>query len=406
MNKTTNIILSTACFLILSVIAVRSAFADNLTDKYVYSLFNENFNGATQQAGTVNDNIKFNVWANGDSIPTADIISDTTTASAKEGNKYYSCSAVGSTASGAYSGFCYTFITGAAETEIRRDISAFSTLEFYIRPKTGDVSNILVGITDSVDRTVSLSSLGVNNSSHTWQKCTVNLTSLPSVNLTNVKNTFLVITSKQTATFDLDSIVLKRSSSGAFDASLKNISDNLAASSITWTNAVLGTSWTAADQYIELSLDKLETDTWNVKIYTNNGADSKNGLVNISDETKVLPVCWRISKNTLPNSDGDTLQIAQSGAPNYALYDSGKSATDPDYYPWFYIVDATESVSGDYNIAWSYKGFHAAKDENYWGMMDMSKDGIYPKIYLGADFTTAVGSSTYRANIKVELFNE
>ncbi len=402
MNKKIKIILSVSIYLFMLAVVSDNSFADNLADKYVYSLFNENFNGATQEAGTVYDNIKYNVWnGGGNSRPVVDIVADST---AKEGNKYYSC-AVSSTTNG-WSGFCYTFVTGSSNAETRRDISAFSTLEFYIRPKTGDVSNIQVGVTDSADRTVSLSSLGVNNSSHTWQKCTINLTGLPSVNLTNIKNTFLFITSNLTATFDLDSIVLKRSSSGSFDAVLKNISDSSSTTKITWNETVLGSSWTAANQYIELSLDKFESDTWKIKIYTNNGSASKNGLVAVTDETKIIPMCWRISKNTLPNSDGDTLQIAQSGAPNYALYDRGKSATDPSYYPWFYMVDFAEHESGDYDVAWSYKGFHGAKDENYWGMMDMSKEGIYPKVYLGADFTNALGGLTYRANVKLELFNE
>ncbi|MFA7675667.1 MAG: hypothetical protein WCY38_06330, partial [Endomicrobiia bacterium] len=327
--KKTNIISSFFVMCLFVMLSASEVFADNLTDKHVYSLFTENFNGATQDAGTVNDNITYNAWnGGGNAKPTADIITDST---AKEGNSYYGCG-VSSTSNG-WSGFCYTFITGAAETPTIKDISAFSTLEFYIRPKTGDVSSISVGITEGLDittdRTVSLSSLGVDNNSHTWQKCTIDLTNLPSVDLTNIKNTFLVVTSNQAATFDLDGIVLKRSIPGEFNVTIKNISDDMTTSSITWSTTSFRQNWVAAEQYVELSLDIFESDNWTVRIYTDNGDVGKNGLVDTLNGTRVLQMCWRISKNLLPNADGDTLQITKSGTPNYALYDSGKSATDP-----------------------------------------------------------------------------
>ncbi|MDD2524561.1 MAG: hypothetical protein PHT81_06935, partial [Endomicrobiaceae bacterium] len=240
----------------------------------------------------------------------------------------------------------------------------------------------------------------------TWQKCTINLNSLSSVNLTNIKNPFLFNTTFATATFDLDSIVLKRSTIGEFDATIKNISDNLTVSSVTWNVSAFRQNWIAAEQYVELNLDIFESDNWSVKIYTDNGDVDKNGLVDTTDGTRVLQMCWRISKNLLPNSGGDTIQIAKSGAPNYALYDIGKSATDPSYYPWFYMTDSAEIVSGDGNVAWSYKGFHAATDGSYWGMSDISKEGIYPKVYLGADCADALGRLTYSTNIKFVLTYE
>lgn len=109
MNKKTKIILSAVVYLFMLAVVADNSFADNLADKYVYSLFNENFNGATQEAGTVYDNIKYNVWnGDGNSRPAVDIVADST---AKEGNKYYSCS-ISSTTTG-WSGFCYTFVTGS-----------------------------------------------------------------------------------------------------------------------------------------------------------------------------------------------------------------------------------------------------------------------------------------------------
>ncbi len=373
-------------------------FANNLTDKHVYGLFSENFNGATQNAGTVDDNIVYNVW-NGDLYPLP-VVNTVSGSDAKEGNNYYSCSV--SSASVGWSGFCFTFVTGTGNTVTTRDISAFSTLEFYIRPKTGDVSDIKVGVTDSADRTVKLSSLGINNSSHTWQKCTINLSSLPSVNLTNIKNPFLFNTTFATATFDLDSIVLKRSSIGEFNVTIKNISDNLATSSVTWNASSFRKNWVAAEQYLELSLDILETDNWNVRIYTDNGAVSKDGLVDTASGTKVLQMCWRVSKNLLPNASGDTLVIAYSGSPNYALYDGGKSATDPWYYPWFYITDSAKGDATDYSLLWDSRGYHISVSGDFGGM----NNPIYPKVYLGANCANAIGGLTYNANIKVILSYE
>ncbi|MFA6613617.1 MAG: hypothetical protein WCS83_02435, partial [Endomicrobiia bacterium] len=138
--KKINIILSFMFICLFVMLFANYSFANNLTDKHVYSLFTENFNGATQEARTVDDNIVFYTWndgiAGGDVVPAADIIIDSTTA--KEAYEYYSCTVIGGANTGAYSGFCYTFATGIANTTTRRDISAFSTLEFYIRPKTGD----------------------------------------------------------------------------------------------------------------------------------------------------------------------------------------------------------------------------------------------------------------------------
>ncbi|MFA7073925.1 MAG: hypothetical protein WC234_01910 [Endomicrobiaceae bacterium] len=404
MIQNIKIIFSFFCVCLFVMLFADNLVADNLSDKHVYGLFSENFNGATQEAGTVDDNIKLNIWANGDSLP---IVSTTTTpASAKEGNIYYSCTVVGSTATDSYSGFCYTFITGSSTT-VTRNISAFSMLEFYIRPKTGDVSAISVGITEGpisspTDRTVTLSSLGVDNSSHAWQKCTVDLTSFSSADLTNIKNCFLVNTTKQTATFDLDSIVLKRSSIGEFNVAVKNISDNLETSSVTWSSSSFRNSWIAAEQYLELSLDILETDNWTVRIYTDNGDSSKDGLVDTTDGSNVLQMCWRVSQNTLPNANGDTLLITQSGAPNYALYDSGKSATDPSYYTWFYITDIATGDVTDYSLLWDSRGYHISVGGDFGGM----SNPIYPKVYLGANCADAIGGLIYSANVRVVLSYE
>ena len=88
--KKINLISSAFLMCLFVMLLADYSFASNLTDKHVYRLFCENFNGATQEAKTSVDNIKFNVWSGGgDSVPTATIVADSTTA--KEGSNYYSC---------------------------------------------------------------------------------------------------------------------------------------------------------------------------------------------------------------------------------------------------------------------------------------------------------------------------
>ncbi|MFA7674818.1 MAG: hypothetical protein WCY38_02000 [Endomicrobiia bacterium] len=415
--KKINIILSFMFICLFVMLFANYSFANNLTDKHVYSLCTENFNGATQEARTIDDNIVFYTWGVKDSTPTAPYVPNLT---AKEGNQcYQECTVIGSTDTGSYSGFCYTFATGIANTTTRRDISAFSTLEFYIRPKTGDVSSIRVGVTDAADRTVTLSSLGVNNSSHTWQKCSLNLTTLPSVNLTNIKNVMLFITTKQTATFDLDSIVLKRATPGSFDATVKNISDNIANTTITWNQSSFGSGWVASEQYIELNLDILESDAWSVKIYTVGGSSvTTNGLFATTDSSKVLPVCWRVNDVILPaeviegtRTIKKSMTIAESAykgedGDKCYLYDGEDQTSDPGiagFWCWFHLTDVLDTTAGDYAVVWDKRGFHGA--ENAGSFYGMSGE-IYPRIYLGANFTSALYGLTYRANIAIELSYE
>ncbi len=397
------------------------AKANNLTDKHVYSFYTENLNGVAVDSDRDYDNVAISVWSGGGELnPAFSEKQD----SPVEGNNYYAFSCSGS-AEG-WSGWCYTF-KDASKTDTKKDISAFSTLVFYIRPKTGDVGNIQFGIKDTANRTVSLSSLGVDSSNKNWQKISVPLStfSAAGADLTQVQNIFLFVTSKIAASFDIDYMIMKKSGSGSFDATLKTRSGKNSSSDITWDNSGSGSvfrnGWQAANQYIELSLDDdLTTRTsynWSVRVYTNNGAASKNGLLYTSDESVVLPMGWRAVKRTIPyyNSTGDleaTFNIGENfyidgGETKGRLYDAGVSEPNVEYNTWLYFIDysrknSLSSDEKDYVTAWSNKGFHAAAGPNYWGMSDMQVEGIYPKIYLGANFATAVEGS-YSSKIIVEL---
>ncbi len=401
-----------------------NVMADNLSDKHVYSFYTENLNGATVDANRDYDNIGISVWSGGGDSQPAFPENDN---SPVEGNKNYGFSCVGSETG--WSGWCYTF-KDASSNNAKRDISSFSTFVFYIRPKTGNVGSVKFGITAAIsdtevqNYTVSLASLGVDDSNKNWQRISVPISTFSGADLTKVQNVFLFLTDKITASFDVDYMIMKKSGSGSFDATLKTRDGKSSSSQITWDNSgsssVFRNGWQTANQYIELSLDDdLTTATdynWTVRVYTNNGAASKNGLLYASDETKVLPMGWRCSKRAIPyhvsDEDEATLSIGEDfytvGTETKGrLYDSGVSVPHVDYNTWFYFVDYSRksSLSSDeldYVTAWSNKGFHAAAGANYWGMGDMQFDGIYPRIYLGANFATAVEGS-YSSKIIVEL---
>lgn len=119
----------------------------------------------------------------------------------------------------------------------------------------------------------------------------------------------------------------------AFTATIKNISDNVEASSITWSQSCFMKNWMASEQYVELGLyQKSPNMNWHVKTYLRNGKSSRVGLYYVDTEgtDHILPMAWRISADTLPNSSGDTLQIAVSG--DGGLYDVGKYPSGTDKY--------------------------------------------------------------------------
>lgn len=242
---------------------------------------------------------------------------------------------------------------------------------------------------------------------------------LSSFNLSNytIVYPFIIGTAQNNNTVFIDNIYWKKNTAGTFDVTVKNVSDNLVASTITWTNSgtdnVFGKDWEVAKQYIELDLD-LASPTWSVKIYTVGGSSvTTNGLFATTDSSKVLPMCWRVNDLLLPVATPNvkTSTITESsykgedGKKCY-LYDGGAVASDPGnegFWCWFHLTDVLDTKSGDYVVVWDTRGFHGAENEgSFYGIAAEKK----PKIYLGANFTSALYGLTYRANIVIELSYE
>ena len=196
-----------------------------------------------------------------------------------------------------------------------------------------------------------------------------------------------------------------------FNVTIKNVSDNkdkigdVALSSITWSQSCFRSSWTVADQYIELDLDQ-ESSNWYVCTYLDNGNASRNGLWCIDDGKEiVLRMAWRISPNLIPN-DNATFQISKDS--RGLLYDSGKISQDPAWsYAWayFYDISDTSLILNDTTV-WKLRGCHTfVYDNEEWKALTDFYERK-PKIYFAADCSNALAGLTYTANIVTKLVYE
>ncbi len=227
-----------------------------------------------------------------------------------------------------------------------------------------------------------------------------------------------------------------------FSAALKKISDNTAATSITWTGVqAQNTDWKSADQYIETQ--GFETNaTWGIQVFTDNkgaltalptpapnplytgvaGTDPA-GLVKTTDTTKVIPMCWRVvadKKLTSASEDGKALGIVQkyiATIDSYVLLRvAADYVSDTNFFaPWGFMLDkstpdvkagvAGDQPFGDYQTYASIAGNFGITVAP--GDPDVSGAGTYLSIptqtskyniYVGAKFLNATGGATYTTN--------
>lgn len=304
-----------------------------------------------------------------------------------------------------------------------QNMSAYSGGRLYFSAKVptsvdvNDTGNVFK-VSDGEDKVVYFNSTSIVNvadnskgikADNTWHTYYIPLSAFTGLNFSNITYLFIVGSPINNNTLLIDNVYWTKSSSGgSFSATIKNVSNNNTASSVTWAASSFRNGWQAAQQYIELDFDRISTN-WSVIVLADNGNKTRNGLycVDGNGTERVLQMAWRVSGDTLPNSSGDTLQIAESGAPRYGLYDSGKNPEDPWWYPWIYIKEKRETdIDSAYVTVWNLSGIHTyAGTNDAWDSLANFYERK-PKLYFAANCADAVGGLSYTGKIAICLCYE
>jgi len=200
-----------------------------------------------------------------------------------------------------------------------------------------------------------------------------------------------------------------------FDASLKNISGDTTAASVTWTGVSSGvTGWLAANQYIAVQGFATYSD-WGIQIYSDNtnytGTGNPAGLISTSNTIYSLPMAWR-TKTAKLTAGSVELGIVEKTVLGYQVLADGTTPA-VDYYPWFFLLDkATDmdtvtagvqvfGTNDDYATFIGSEGYqHAPTDY----ATPSATDTTY-YVYLGANFTMAMPGVTYSTDtLTVEMY--
>lgn len=360
--------ITTLLCLFTLLFATNFVLAGNI-GRTVYGVLTETYNGTSTSASAGNDRIYI---AEAPGMNTNDKI---------EGKKSYS---IGSSY---YIGVWFSSNGGWGSNP--QDMSAYIGGRLYFSAKvpttvninnTGNVlkvedatsAKIVYFNSDNIKRIDNGSSiLGTKISNdNQWHTYYVELDSFidsnsNNIDFTNIKYLFVIASPINNNTVLVDNVYWTKTPNAtrAFNVTVKNVSDNQVLTGenekITWSQSCFRQSWTAAEQYIELDLDQ-ESTNWYVKIYVNNSSDTRKGLYCVDSDGSeiVLPMAWRVSRDLLPNSSGDTLQVKQDTEGK--LYDSGKIHTDPAWsYSWSYFYDISDtSLVLNNTIVWNLQGCH------------------------------------------------
>lgn len=425
-------------FLSVSVFA-----SDLLTERNVYGVLSDNFTGATMYNSESEDNLGYWVGSSlGEWNAVAAVRVSSTPAFALEGKIYWEMvfDRWDNTTQGYWAAVAFPFVdsdsmwpdkNGFHNVEIEAtDISHFKYLDFWVKPKTGDITKVLVGINDGADRRVTFGSLGVTNE-QVWQHVVIDMTTLSS-RLARVRKPFVLGADSQldqNTAFFVDNVVLRTDSpSASFSATLKNVEamQNIPSNpdgNIIWKQTAFRNldPWQTACQYIELDMDMC-IPSWKVKLYSDNGGAGRGGMwAQGTTREYVVPMCWRAYNGELGNQPGkDTFFIKENA--DGKLYDGmlNSGADSGWYYPWLRMKDHSDPDFNDdeaYVTVWdSSKGYRETSDPYEWhdGNASGFTDGFKefntvvkkPKIYFGGNFGDAAGGITYTGNIVVELSYE
>ncbi|MFN3551357.1 MAG: hypothetical protein ACK4WJ_06085, partial [Endomicrobiia bacterium] len=187
-------------------------------------------------------------------------------------------------------------------------------------------------------------------------------------------------------------------SSPYFNIKIKDIETHVEKSSITFNvNLQQVSSWTVANEYIEINFDPNNT-SWGIQIYTDNKAQGANpvytgtqnpcGLVDTTTTTKVLPMGWTIEASTRTKT-----QLGK-GTPGSWVSDG---------FMWKWMKDKyTEGFQNgeNYITLWDNIGVLYGDSQS---QRDWKNSPNY--IYLSADFSLALGGRKYKTNqLKIEFY--
>jgi len=439
--KNIKILLITSIVSIISTISITSLFASNV-GRYVYGIYTETYKGANSYAisdnvGDDDDALKLYIWNGGSLAPSEPPDSD-----AVEGNVFQRFTIKGTS----WNVAAYAPVKNVDTIAPKKMEDYFGgSIKFLARSENSSLETATVGFQCRLNNGQEVLVLKrlkdlAFTANGSWQEITIHLTTsttfitrigstdtqkkIDSSYLDNVIALFIFrpVNMNSGHSIDIDNVRwVRKEEKGSFSADLKNISGDTTATTITWDESVFRQGWKVANQYVQLDLDKdlpmAYLKTWKVKIYTVGGTKIKNGLRPYRNDvldtgSPNLSLCWRmidVPLLTTPSPSEHTTIIDgfYDSYNGLHLYDAGRAGGVPDWWCWLLIKDQTDDLTDDYSTIWDWRGWHAAEN----GLDDEKNPPFYngakvsPRLYLGADFANA-SDFVYRANIKIEFFNE
>jgi hypothetical protein len=333
------------------------------------------------------------------------VLHDDTTYFTEGGHSLQAVCPAGQTYGGVWMQFGYN---GSTNPKVATNMNAYSggTLDFMVRT----TYDIKIGIESGETKpTVLLSSRGSGYLDGNWHAVSIPLSAFAGIDLNNITVPagfhFLGNDSAPQRSFWIDNVVWRKPGTGTLDVTIKNRVGGQTASQVEWSNAAPFSGWATANQYLELNFTYFHAG-WGIQLYTNNRAAQANpaytgtgdpaGLVDVSSTTQRLPMCWRVVDTSTTTV---TIRQGAVGYP-YRLW----SEQLGDKYPcfiWMMDKNSSDFVNAlDYITVWDERGIQQSEDS--------FAPAVSPNyIYLGADFSQAASSRTYRTNrLMVELYYE
>jgi hypothetical protein len=290
------------------------------------------------------------------------------------------------------------------------DLSAYSAgeLRFWLRSNTPNIKVSLEYATHA-KATWDLTPFWNPANANQWVLYRIPLSG---VALNNLFSPFQIST-EASGTFDVDNVhYMTPTSPVRFDVSVRNRSDNSVAPAITFSGAQAGAGWFVADQYVRVETSPDRT-SWGIQIYTDNMAPDANptftpataagqpgsnpaGLIDTVNRSKRLPMAWSIKGSTIT-------------APSAA----NPTSETPDSFQWLYMLDRQTPAIALENTTAFTDGHPFATVKNNVGIRygqaptEIGPSDTANRIYLEADFRTAVTPRTYRTStLRIEYFEQ